>query len=461
MMSSKCRVPAGQGRCENSQRDVLFFQFKLDAGIDTLAAHLWHTSKALRMSSAGNIFSDLKVVDLASYIAGPAATTILSDFGATVIKVEPPGTGDPYRYFYAMPPNPVCERNYAWQLTNRNKRSIALDLKSPGAREVLVRLAQWADVLVTNYPPKVRKGLGLTYEEIAPLNPRLIYADITGYGSVGPEADKPGFDVTAYWARTGLMQVTHDEDSPPTLPIPGIGDHATASTLYSAIVTGLYRREKTGKGSHVTTSLIAEGAWAAAAWIEGGLNGARFYAQHNRKAPPNALLNPYRTADNRWLLLVAAQEKDWPGFIKAVGLATLLEDPRFTDKKARLKNAALLVEILDPLFATQPLQYWKRVLDEARVIFGVVQNAEEVINDPQMHLNGIFAPIKDPQIGARYTVNSPVQVAGVDKIPPGRAPRLGEHSDEVLRELGFSADEVSGLFATGTAAKSPEAGAPR
>jgi crotonobetainyl-CoA:carnitine CoA-transferase CaiB-like acyl-CoA transferase len=150
------------------------------------------THRRLRMSSAGSIFSDLKVVDLASYIAGPAATTILADFGATVVKVEPPGMGDPYRYFYATPPNPVCERNYAWQLTNRNKRSIALDLKSPAAREVLIRLVKWADVLVTNYPPKVRKGLGLTYEEISPLNPRLIYADITGYGSVGPEyREKP------------------------------------------------------------------------------------------------------------------------------------------------------------------------------------------------------------------------------------------------------------------------------
>ncbi|HEL5083864.1 TPA: CoA transferase [Stenotrophomonas maltophilia] len=195
-----------------------------------------------------NIFSGLKVVDLASFIAGPAATTILSDFGADVIKVEPPSTGDPYRFFYQTPPNPISDKNYAWQLTNRNKRSIALDLKNPEAKQVLQKLVAWADVLVTNYPPEVKTRLGLDYDAIASINPRLIYADITGYGAKGPEANKPGFDVTAYWARTGLMQVTHDEDSPPTLPIPGIGDHATASTLYSAIVTGLYRRERTGQG---------------------------------------------------------------------------------------------------------------------------------------------------------------------------------------------------------------------
>lgn len=401
------------------------------------------------MAKSENIFAGLKVVDLASFIAGPAATTILSDFGATVIKVEPPGTGDPYRYFYVTPPNPVCDRNYAWQLTNRNKRSIALDLKNPDAKAVVLRLAKWADVFVTNFPPEVKLRLGLEYDTIKSLNPRLIYADITGYGAKGPEANKPGFDVTAYWARTGLMQVTHDEDSPPTLPIPGIGDHATASTLYSAIVTGLYRREKTGQGGYVTTSLIAEGAWAAAQWIEGGLNGATFYPQHNRKNPPNALLNPYRTSDDRWILLVAAQQKDWPGFLKAMGLESLLTDQRFADGKMRLHNAAALVEILDPLFAEKPLAFWKQTLDAGRVIYGVVQIAEDIINDPQMLENGIFMPVKDPEIGSRYTVSSPIQVAGVAKEEPRRAPQLGEHSCEVLSDLGFSNDEVSALRASG------------
>jgi crotonobetainyl-CoA:carnitine CoA-transferase CaiB-like acyl-CoA transferase len=400
------------------------------------------------VSHADLIFSDLKVVDLASYIAGPAATTILSDFGATVIKVEPPGSGDPYRHFYATPPNPISEHNYAWQLTNRNKRSIALDLKHPGSKRVLEELVRWADVLVTNYPPKVRTALGLTYEQLGPLNPRLIYADISGYGLAGPEADKPGFDITAYWARTGLMQVTHDENSPPTLPIPGIGDHATATTLYSAIVTGLYRREKTGAGSHVTTSLIAEGAWAAAAWIEGGLNGAKLYPQHNRVRPPNALLNPYQTADGRWLLLVAAQEKEWLPFLAAVGLQELAHDSRFTDGHLRIANASALVALLDPVFAAQPLSHWKSTFDAARVIYGVVQIAEEILHDPQMHANGIFVPVKDPEIPSAFTVNSPVQVVGVDKVSPRRAPALGEHTTAILRELGFSDADTHGLLAT-------------
>lgn len=401
------------------------------------------------MSQETSIFSGLRVIDLASYIAGPAATTILSDFGAEVIKVEPPGMGDPYRLFYATPPNPVSEHNYAWQLTNRNKRSIVLDLKAASAIEVLGRLVKWADVLVTNFPSNVKAKLGLSYELLQPLNPRLIYADITGYGSEGPEADKPGFDVTAYWARTGLMQVTHDAGSPPTLPIPGIGDHATASTLYSAIVTGLYRREKTGLGGHVSTSLIAEGAWAAATWIEGALNGAKFYGQHDRLRPPNALLNPYRTGDDRWLLLVAAPTKEWPGFVKAMNLPALLDDPRFLDGKLRAKNAAALVEILDPVFASKQLADWVKTFDEGRVIYSVVQVANEIVQDPQMIANEIFVPLADDAANTGRTVNSPVRVAGVRKVAPRRAPRLGEHSVAVLRELGFTEANIARLLASG------------
>jgi len=395
-----------------------------------------------------HIFSGLKVVDLASYIAGPAAATMLADFGADVVKIEPPGTGDVYRYFSSVPPNPASDVNYAWQLTNRNKRSIAIDLKAAQAKEVLARLVRWADVVVVNFPPKVRRALGVTYEELAPLNSRLIYADVTGYGSEGPEADTPGFDVTAYWARSGLMQVTHDAGSPPTLPIPGIGDHATATTLYAAIVTALYQRERTGKGSHVSTSLLANGIWGAAAWVEGGLNGGHFFPQHDRKNPPNALLNPYQTSDERWILLVAAQRKDWPGFAKAIGKPELLEDPRFADGK-RESNAAALVEILDPMFASQTLAYWKKLLTEARVIFGVVQVAREIINDPQLEANEIVVPLEVPHAASRRTVSNPIQIFGAEKVKHSVAPKLGEHGSDVLKELGFNDVEIHYLHEVG------------
>jgi crotonobetainyl-CoA:carnitine CoA-transferase CaiB-like acyl-CoA transferase len=406
------------------------------------------------MSTETYIFSGLKVLDLASYIAGPAAATILADFGADVIKVEPPKLGDLYRYFSQTAPNPASSFNYAWQLTNRNKRGIALDLKHPDARPVLKRLVEWADVVVVNYPPRVKASLGLTYEDVQAINPEIVYADVTGYGLDGPDADMPGFDVTAYWARSGLMQVTHDADSPPTLPIPGIGDHATATTLYASIVTALYVRATTGKGSHVSTSLLANGIWAAAAWVEGGLNNGHFFPQHDRRNPPNALLNTYRTSDGRWILLVAAQTKDWPLFAAAIGRGDLIDDPRFGDDR-RGTNASALVEILDPIFASQTLDHWRNVLARNRVIFGVVQGAKEVIGDPQLAANDIVVPLQLSGREPSRTVSNPIQVVGFHKTAAGPAPELGEHGVEVLRGLGLDDKAIKALHASGAVAAAP------
>ena len=195
-----------------------------------------------------NIFSGLKVVDFASFIAGPSAAVILSDFGAEVIKVEPP-SGDMWRIGHKIPPQPQAKDPYPFHLANRNKRGLSLDLKSPSAQQVLERLVKWADVLIVNTPHPARKRLKLEYDDLVDWNPRLIYADVTGFGEKGPDAELPGFDITAYWARSGLLSMTRDAGAPPTWPVAGSGDNATAVGLYGAIVTALYRRERTGKGS--------------------------------------------------------------------------------------------------------------------------------------------------------------------------------------------------------------------
>jgi len=397
-----------------------------------------------------SLFSGLKVVDCASFIAGPAATTVLADFGADVIKIEPPGIGDTYRYLNRIPPNPPLAEQYSWQVTNRNKRGLCLDLKNPQSAGVIARLARWADVFVTNYPPRVRQSLKVTYEDLAPLNPRLIYADITGFGAAGPEADKPGFDITAYWARSGLMEFTRNAGSPPTIPIPGSGDHATAISLYASIVTALYRRERTGEGSSVSTSLIAEGAWATAAWLQAALDGAKFELL-DRARPGNPLVGQtYQTADGRWLVMVLVNgDRDWPIFADAIGRADLAADPRFATAKDRAAHAPVLVSELDATFASGPLARWKAALDAARLIYGVSQNAEEIVADPQLYANNILVPIDDGSATPRFTVNSPVTVHQAPKVPPRPAPGLGEHSDEVLRELGFDPAEVEGLHASG------------
>src|SRR5438477_11630836 len=276
-----------------------------------------------------NIFSGLKVVDLASFIAGPSAAVILSDFGAEVIKVEPPG-GDMWRIGHKIPPQPQAKDPYPFHLANRNKRGITLDLKSPAAQQVLERLVKWADVLIVNTPHPARKRLKLEYDDVSRWNPRLIYADLTGFGEKGPDAELPGFDITAYWARSGLLSMTSDAGAPPTWPVAGSGDNATAVGLYSAIVTALYRRERTGKGSYVTTSLLAEGVWSCGVSVQAALCNASFYPLHDRKTPPSMLMNVYRASDDSWFLLVLEQSR-WPALAKGIGRPDLLTDARFND----------------------------------------------------------------------------------------------------------------------------------
>src|SRR5258705_1581353 len=404
--------------------------------------------------SVENIFSGLKVVDLASFIAGPGAATILSDFGADVIKVEAPGSGDPHRHTYKIPPQPRADANYAWHLANRNKRGLAVDLKSPHAREILERLVKWADVLIVNFPHPVRKRLKLTYEDLAPWNPRLIYADITGYGDDGPDADLPGFDITAYWASSGLVALTRDAGAPPTLPVSGSGDHATAVGLYSAIVTGLYRREHTGKGSYVATSLIAEGVWSCGMSVQAALCDATFFPLHDRKNPPNATLNVYQASDGNWFLIVV-QSKDWPALATGIGRQDLLVDARFADDAKRAANSAALTQILDNVLASQPFAYWREALDRARITYGVVRAPGEVIKDPQLLANDIIVPLEGGGELLKLTVSSPLQIRDVKKVSARRAPDLGEHNDEVLKQLGFTGDEIGGLRAGGAI---PDAG---
>ena len=406
--------------------------------------------------ASDNIFSGLKVVDMASFIAGPSAAVILSDFGADVIKVEPPA-GDSWRRAHKLPPQPQAKEPYQWHLANRNKRGITLDLKSPGARQVLERLVKWADVLIVNTPHPARKRLGLEYDDVVPLNPRLIYADLTGFGEKGPDADLPGFDITAYWARSGLLSMTRDAGAPPTWPVAGSGDNATAVGLYSAIVTALYRRERTGKGSYVTTSLLAEGVWSASVSIQAALCGANFYGLHDRTHPANAALNVYRSSDGTWFVLIVTPDK-LAAVAKAIGRADLLTDPRFSDPAQLMQNMSQLAEILDELFKSQPMTHWYDMFSGVHVTFGAVRGPQEVITDQQLSLNDIIVPLEGAGGTLTSTISSPIQVHGVSKVPARRAPTLGEHNEEVLKELGFSASEIKGLGASTAAPPANQSG---
>src|SRR3954453_21483241 len=396
--------------------------------------------------ASDNIFSGLKVVDLASFIAGPSAAVILSDFGADVIKVEPP-TGDLWRHGHQIPPQPQAKDAYPWHLANRNKRGITLDLKSTSASRVLEKLVRWADVLIVNTPHPARKKLRLEYDDVVQWNPRLIYADVTGFGENGPDANLPGFDITSYWARSGLLSMTRDADAPPTWPVAGSGDNATAVGLYSAIVTALYRRERTGKGSHVTTSLLAEGVWSASVSIQAALCEAKFFAPHDRKNPANAALNVYRASDGAWFVLIVTPDK-LAAVAKAIGRADLLTDPRFSNPMKLVEKMPQRTAILDELFGSQPMTHWYEVLNGVHVPFGVVREPQEVITDPQLRSNDIVVPLEGAGGTLTSTISSPIQVHGVAKVPAKRAPQLGEHNEEVFEHLGFSASEIEGLRAS-------------
>jgi crotonobetainyl-CoA:carnitine CoA-transferase CaiB-like acyl-CoA transferase len=397
------------------------------------------------------IFEGLKVLDCASFIAAPAAATVLSDFGAEVIKIEPPGSGDPYRNLPQLPGYPRSEHNFAWLLEARNKRSLALDLSKPEGQAVLHKLVMDADVFITNFPPGVRSRLGISYTELGPLNPRLIYASFTGYGEKGEEANKPGFDSNAYWARSGLMDLVRaDESTTPARSMPGMGDHPCAMALYAAIVTALYKRERTGKGSHVASNLMANGVWANGVFAQAKLSGAKFSERRNREHALNAVTNHYKCKDGRWIILsLLNEERQWPTLARCLGREDLVADERFATKADRHKRSMELIRIFDEIFATRDLAEWRKALDGNGLVFGVVGILDDLPNDRQMIDNGVLVPFEGDTM---LTVNSPIWVDGSRKTQPKRPPGIGEHSDEVLREAGFDDAAIRQLRASGAVA---------
>ncbi len=387
------------------------------------------------------LFAGLKVIDCASWIAGPAAATILSDFGADVIKIEPPGAGDPWR---ARGANPDSQIDHYWQLTARNKRSLALDLKHDAGRAVLHRLATTADVFITNFPLPVRDRLRLAPTDLLSLNPRLIYASFTAYGETGPEAAKTGFDSTAYWARTGLMDaVRADPETVPARSTPGMGDHPSATGLYAAIVTALYRREKTGRGGLVTSSLLANGLWANACFVHTRLNGEPVPHRPAREHSPNPLANHYRARDGRWFIMALFNEqRQLRPFLATIDREHWADNPRFATVVTRRAHAPEIVALLDEAFAQRDLADWRTRLDAAGVTFGVVATLDDALDDEQMQANGALVAFADRD---GLTVSSPFQLADAPKVAPRAAPSVGQHSEELLREAGYSPDEIARL----------------
>ena len=391
---------------------------------------------------------DLRVLDLGSYVAGPAAATVLSDFGADVVKVEPLD-GDPYRRLLGAV---LAEYpNFFWDLDSRNKRSLAVDFSTTTGRGVLERLLERSDVVVTNYRPALLRRLGLTYEDVQRLNPRVIYGQVNSYGLHGPDADRTGFDATAWWARSGLMDHVRRAPDAPAVSSPGMGDHPTSMSLVAGIMAALYRRQTTGEGAHVHTSLLANGAWSHSMMIQGALIG---FDNYDRRGPEDIANIPlatlYETSDGRTILLsILNQDKEWPGFVRALEHEEWADDPRFADRASRFENREDLYRLLVEVFRTDTAAGWRRRLDEGGVTYSVAYTMSEVINDEQMYANDVLTEVEPGRHFHAHTVNSPVWISGMEKRKPRLAPEVGEHTEAVLRELGFDSEEVSAMLEAG------------
>jgi formyl-CoA transferase len=392
--------------------------------------------------------SGLVVLDVSSFIAAPAAAVVLADFGADVIKIEPPGDGDPHRNSFRNASYPPSDRNFPWQLDGRLKRSLALDLKNDRARPVLERLIKRADAMIVNFPPPARERLKLRWEDIEPINPRLIYCSLTGYGETGPDRDRPGFDVTAYFGRSGILDAARYEDGPPGLSLPAQGDRATAMTLVAAILLGLRQRDRTGKGSWVGTSLYANGVWANGTSAAGALVGAHLPPRQAPDKPRNALTNLYRTKDDRWLqLLLVRDDRLWPVLCKAIERPDLAEDPRFTERADRRARSLELVKELMPVFAAKTYAEWEQTFAGTGIPFGVIGRLADVVEDEQARHAGIFADTDNADVPR--TVNNPIRLGFAQPRKAGPPPAVGQHSEEILREAGFAAAEIDALKKSG------------
>ena len=399
------------------------------------------------MPQGKGLLSGLRVLEAASMIMVPSVGAALADFGAQVIKLEPI-EGDLNRRGHQIPGMPVHDYEYCFLPDNRGKRSLAMDLKAPEARGILRSLIERTDVFLTNHRPRSLAGLGLSWPELQAINPRLVYAHGTGFGDTGEEIDKPGFDTVSYWARSGLEANMFPTEGWLGSLGYGSGDHPTGMALLSAVLMALLAREKSGKGTRVSCSLLASGAWSNSVMIQAKLLGAQFLERKPREEARNFTHVYYRAGDKRlFRMAVVNVQRDWPKVCRAIGRPELASDPRYATLADRMKEGRMgeLIRLCDSIFASQPMDYWRRALEEADVPFSMIANFDDVVVDRQMAANGVFVEIDDPVLGRVRTVDTPMQIEGHPKAARAPAPRLGEHTGAILAELGLGEAEIRAL----------------
>ena len=392
-----------------------------------------------------DIFSGVKVIDAGSFLAGPCAATIMADYGADVVKIEPL-SGDRHRSIAARHPS-----DWSWQLTDRNKRGIALDITQPDGYAVLMEMIAQADVFLVNFNIEQLKKHNLEWETLKAVNPRLVFAQITAYGNKGPDATRRAFDLTGWFARTGILDMMHEKDIPPTVPASGVGDHATAMTLFAGIVTALYKRDRTGEGSMVSTSLAAMGTWANGLNLQGVIAGVDGAARRDQEGWSNPIQNVFTTKDGRHLLIAVQNiNRDYPKLMQVLDNPEWADDedmqpvkPLFKNRfKARQRIAAAIAAI-DSATITQRL-------DNVGIVYSLVMKNAEVIEDEQLIANDVIVPFDSGKPGCDRTFATPFQLSDETQQTPTPAPEIGQHTTEVLLEYGIDAARIEALRAAGT-----------
>ncbi len=395
----------------------------------------------------------VKVIEMATYVAAPSAGGIMRDWGAEVIKIEAP-RGDPWRVFPTPVKNAADFGNPLFDLDNRGKRAITLDTSKPEGVAVLKRLVRHADVFITNTRPGALERAGLDYASLKKENPRLIYSSVSGYGMVGEERDRPGFDMAAFWARAGACRTMAPEGADPFPLRTAAGDHVTGLTTLGGIMGALYEREKTGKGRLVETSLLRTGIYMMSSDFAMQLRFGKLAATPPRERSISPLTNFFRAGDGKWFAYLPRQtSKDWPELASTLGLSHLANDERFTSGLGRRKNAPALVAILDEVFAKKTLEEWGKIFDDADLVWAPVQSSAEVVVDKQAHAAGAFVEVTRSNGESYKSVATPVRFHdGEDAQPRGDTPKQGEHTLEVLIEHGFSSAEIDRLRDAGVIA---------
>jgi len=396
------------------------------------------------------VLEGLKIVEMGHWVAVPSACGILADWGADVIKIEPL-TGDAAR---GLRPGGEAggayiangtQINWRIELHNRGKKSLAVDASKTAGRDIIYKLARDADVFATNYELKSLEKLSLDYEQLRKVNPKLIYAILTGYGKVGPDRDERGFDYAAAWAHSGIQYLL---GSPGGMPPPqrgGMMDRNAGIYLITGVLAALLNRQRTGHGEEVHVSLYHAGVWTLAADTQAALLGIPI-PRYERMSVLNPLANIYRTKDDRWLQLIMLQsELQWPGLCRAVGRSDLEKDTRFESVLARAMNCGALTAILDEVFASKTLDEWEPLLRANRCIFSRIQTPTEVTTDPQALINGFFAAVPHHIAGEMNLVTSPVDFGNNKAGIKAPAPEIGQHTEEILLQLGYTWQDIGQL----------------